>query len=73
MRTKPSQTRVVGYRYEGAFHETTMETLLEKAQAAGIVTQFDTGRGQLVWFNGPPGAALRKVRDQVKAIMAKGC
>ena len=73
MRSKPSQTRVVGYRFEGEFNESAAEAVLQKAQAAGIVSQFDTGRGHLVWFNGPPGAALREVRKQVKAIVDEGC
>jgi len=30
----------------------------------GIVTEYDVGRG-LVWFEGPPGKALRAVRDDV--------
>jgi hypothetical protein len=58
------RTRVVGYVYEtvGGFDESAMERLLERAVAADVVTEFDTGGGLLFWFNGPPGAALRSVR-----------
>lgn len=30
-----------------------------------VVTEFDTGRGRLVWFNGPPGKRLRELRSRV--------
>lgn len=69
---KPSQTRVVGYKFEGDYLEGPLEKMLEKAVKAGVVTQFDTGRGHLVWFNGPPGAALRKLRDEVEAYVKAG-
>lgn len=64
-----SKTRVTGYRYEGSFKESDVEKILEAAQKAGVVTEFDTGRGNLVWFNGPPGPEMRKLRDQIKAIV----
>lgn len=68
----PPKTRVVGYTFEGDFDESAMEIVLERAKTAGAVTEFDTGRGHVVWFNGPPGPALRKVWDQVKAIVERG-
>lgn len=62
---KPSRTRIVKYDYAGEFDEAAMERILQRAKAAGAVTEFDTGRGHLVWFEGPPGAALRAVRREV--------
>lgn len=65
----PSKTRIVGYRYVAEFDETPVEKVLEAARRDGIVTEFDTGRGQLVWFEGPPGAALRGIRERVREIL----
>lgn len=65
----PSKTRIVGYTYIAEFDETPVERVLESAKAAGVVTEFDTGRGNLVWFEGPPGAALREVRGKVQEIL----
>lgn len=59
-------TRVVGYAYEG-MDESAAERILKPAKEAGVVTQFDGGTG-FVWFNGPPGKALREVRDKVAAL-----
>jgi hypothetical protein len=68
--------RMVGYRYgfdsDIEFDESAMERILVRATKLGIVTEYDTGRGRVVWFNGRPGAALRAVRDQVQALIAKG-
>lgn len=64
-----SKTRVVGYRFEGEFSESRVERVLEAAKRAGTVTEYDTGRGRVVWFNGPPGAALRWVREKVRSIV----
>lgn len=66
---KDDRTRVIGYAFEGEFDETEMERILQKAELAGIVTQFDTGRGSMVWFNGHPGAELRRVRQECVAII----
>lgn len=71
---RPSKTRIVGYHYgwDGLdFDESPMERVLGKAKAAGVVSEFDTGRGNLVWFEGPPGKALRAVRTQVLALLAE--
>lgn len=65
----PSKTRVVSYEYTAEFNETPVERVLVAAKAAGVVTEFDTGRGNLVWFEGPPGAALREVRGKVLGIL----
>jgi hypothetical protein len=66
-----SKTRTVGYTFSGAFNESAMETLLRRAQLDGVVTQYDTGRGRLVWFNGPPGAALRALKARVKSMISE--
>lgn len=65
----PSKTRIVHYTYIAEFNETPVERVLDAAKAAGVVTEFDTGRGNLVWFEGPPGAALRDVRSRVLGIL----
>jgi hypothetical protein len=71
--SKPiSRSRSVGYDYEGDFNETAMERVLERAQRTGVVTEYDTGRGHIVWFNGRPGKFLREVRTQVLAVLSAG-
>ncbi len=75
---KPSATsRIIGYRYEGTILDLSrVETILRRAEGASVVTQYvakqygarDEGV-DCVWFNGPPGAPLRKVRDAVRALM----
>lgn len=62
------RARTVGYRFEGDFEEGPVGRVLERARAAGVVTEFDTGRGRVVWFNGRPGAALRAVRAEVERL-----
>ena len=64
-------SRIVLYRYEGEFSETEAERILEPARKDGVVKQYDTGRGLMVWFEGAPGAALRKVREQIRALLKK--
>lgn len=63
------KTRVVGYRFEGTIEDAKAERLLESAQRSGVVTQYDSGRGHVLWFNGRPGKALRAVRDAVRALV----
>jgi hypothetical protein len=75
---KPSATsRIVGYRYEGTILDLPrVEAILRRAEGNSVVTQYvakqygarDEGV-DCVWFNGPPGAPLRKVRDAVRALM----
>lgn len=75
---KPSMTsRIIGHRYEGTITDLPrVEAILRRAESAQIVTQYvakqygarDEGV-DCVWFNGPPGRALRKVRDGVRALM----
>lgn len=70
---KPSRSRAVGYVYEGReFCESRMEEILERARRQGVVTEFDTGRGRIVWFNGLPGEAMRKLKAEVEAQIALG-
>lgn len=63
--------RVTGYYYEvpDGFDEYEVEKVLARAVADGAVTEFDTGRGRIVWFNGKPSAELRSVRDRVVAML----
>lgn len=71
MRTKkPAQTsRAVGYQLEGEFNESLAEKLLLKARDEGLVTEFDTGRGSIMWFNGRPGPELRALRKKLAALI----
>jgi hypothetical protein len=70
-------SRIVGYRYEGTIVDLPrVEAILHRAQEAKIVTQYvakQYGRRDegvdCVWFNGPPGRDLRKVRDAVRALV----
>lgn len=66
--TRPSKTRIVTYEIRGPFSGPAVEALLFAASAQGVVTGFDAGRGELVWFSGPPSAALRRLRDLIKAL-----
>jgi hypothetical protein len=74
---KPSMSRIVGYRYEGTIADLPrVETILHQDQEAKIVTQYvakQYGRRDegvdCVWFNGPPGREMRKVRDAVRALV----
>lgn len=63
-----SSVRAVTYSFIGEFLEGDMEKILEPAKRSGIVTEYDSGRGQTVWFSGCPGAALREVRARVMAV-----
>lgn len=66
---RPSRTRVVTYSVEGPFAESVVQPVLEAAQRSGIVTAFDTGRGALAWFQGPPGGPLRALRRRVVILV----
>lgn len=67
---------MIGYTIEapGGFDEAKVERLLLVAERAGIVArgQWDTGRGRLVWFNGPPGPRLRALRAQIASEISRG-
>jgi hypothetical protein len=60
---KPSKTRVVFYQFVGPF-TFDPDARLKKAERAGVVTTWDDGRGDIPWFEGPPGPALRALRDE---------
>lgn len=71
---RSSRSRTIGYRVEGDIvdYEGAMG-LLQQALDRGIVTEFDgtksSQRGMdLIWFNGPPGAPMRSLRDQLAAL-----
>lgn len=71
---KPSMTRVVGYRFGGDIDVDCAMKLLSKAQARGVVTQFDSNKSMergmdVVWFNGPPGRAMRDLRAAIAALV----
>ena len=75
---KPSATsRIVGYHYDGTILDLPrVEAILRRAQETHVVTQYGAkqygARGEGVdgvWFNGPPGQALRAVRDAVRALV----
>jgi len=62
------RTRVVQYRLEspgGHSDCDEAEALLMRARADGLVSEFDTGRGSMLWFEGRPGADLRDLRQRV--------
>lgn len=74
---KPPTSRIVGYRYEGTIVDLPrVEAILRRAEKERVVTQYvaktygaPEERVDCVWFNGPPGRELRKVRDAVHALM----
>lgn len=71
---KSSMTRVVGYRFGGDINVERAMKLLDRARSRGVVTQFDSNKSMergkdVVWFNGPPGAAMRRLRDQIDALV----
>jgi hypothetical protein len=64
------KSRVVGYTIWGPFSKDPVP-VLERALANDVITQFDDGRLDAVWFNGPPGKALRALRDEIQAMVKK--
>jgi uncharacterized Ntn-hydrolase superfamily protein len=64
-----SKTRVVKYDFDGDYDEPSVERILQRALAAGTITQFDCGAssdaGIVVWFEGAPGRELRRLRRAV--------
>ena len=72
MSRPPPKTRVVGYELDGHFDEEALAKLLARGIAQGVITQADTGSsdlGTFVWFNGPPGKALRSFRRDVLRLL----
>lgn len=69
---KPSKTRVVGYRFEGDFDQPKVDRMLSEALASNVITQYVAkmySENGVIWFNGPPGEKLRKLRDKVKGLV----
>lgn len=66
---RKDKTRVTTYRFEGFFNESIMERIMERARTAGVISEFDTGRGTLVWFQGMPGKDLRDLRERVRSLV----
>jgi hypothetical protein len=71
---KTSATRVVGYRLGGDIDIARVMKLLERAHVQGVVTQFDSNKSMehgkdVVWFNGPPGRAMRSLRAQISVLV----
>lgn len=64
-----SAARTVTYLHRGEFPETPVERLLEAAKRSGVVTDYDTGRGLMCWYNAHPGPAARALRDRIAAIV----
>ena len=71
-RKRVSKSRCICYRFDGPFDESDVEDVLRRARRDDIVFEFDTGRGDVVWFEGCPGADLRRVRELVKSLI-KNC
>lgn len=77
VRHRPPIRSIVGYAYEAPIRDhrydasdtPEIEKLLERAQRDRVITQFDTGRGLLLWFNGAPGKALRKLRERIRLLL----
>ena len=77
MRIRPSRSRVVTYRYalesddeqvHPSLDEEPIERLLSAYRSRGVLTQYDTGRGRIVWFEGVPGPAMRKLRRELLCL-----
>lgn len=71
---KPSMTRVVGHRFDGDIDVDRAMKLLAGARDGGVVTQFDGTKSvehgmDVVWFNGPPGRAMRDLRAAIAALV----
>ena len=60
---KPSKTRTVHYEFVGPFNFDVVARL-KKAERDGIVSIWDDGRQDTPWFEGPPGKAIRDLRDE---------
>ena len=49
-----------------------MDKLLYAARDAGVISMHDSGRGAMVWFEGPPGPALRALVAKVMTMLPPG-
>ena len=73
---RPPRTRVVSYYWQSAAPLPEKEALLARALRTGVLTDWDADPGwRVVWIQGPPGAALRAVRDSLAAAWGRtvGC
>ncbi len=79
-----SRARVVGYRlqvyqdpgdeddtYE-SLSESPFEAVLGRAKRDGVVTEFDTGRGRTIWWEGRPGPEMRELRARIERMVEDG-
>ncbi len=64
-------SRSITIQIDGEFLESEAERVLEKARAQGLIFEYDTGRGQLMWFSGRPGRPLRALTKQLRALIKK--
>lgn len=62
---RAAQAPLRGYRIEGPFREDP-EPRLRKALAAGILVEYDDGRGASVWFCGPAGEELQALKKEIE-------
>lgn len=69
----PATSRCIGfvYHYDPDLSEREALRLIDEALAVGTLTQGVCRRGVL-WFNGPPGLGMRKVRAALVAALP-GC
>lgn len=63
---------IANFRFVGDFSEGPIESLLLEAQAAGIITEYDTGRGRIVWANGKPGAEFERLEKRIRDLVNGG-
>ena len=61
--------RSITYELEGSFQEASAERLLAAAKTSGLVLEYDTGRGSLMWFQGKPGQELRDLKKKLQALI----
>jgi hypothetical protein len=63
----------VGYEFSGCRLDVgAANSILERATRQQVVTQFVAKRyteEDIVWFNGPPGPALRAVRAEIAKLV----
>lgn len=65
-RHRPPKTRVVCYWFVGPF-TFDIYARLERAEREGVITTWDDGRGDIPWFQGPPGPKLRELKREFVA------
>jgi hypothetical protein len=76
-RRKPPIRSLISYKWQApvqdhahdAPNESTIDDLLRAAKRDGIVREYSTGRGLIVWFEGAPGEKLRNIRDRVRTLL----